>query len=109
MSMQTEAAGIPAYTPVVTGSVKQYVYKRKGCLVDRQIRLLAEAPRNEAWACRVERLAAALVLLPDSVTRFCTRTDTLEQLEEEVPGVHANAREALAKEAAALSDRVSRD
>ena len=62
MSMQTEAAGIPAYTPVVTGSVKQYVYKRKGCLVDRQIRLLAEAPRNEAWACRVERLAAALVL-----------------------------------------------
>lgn len=80
MSMQTEAAGIPAYTPVVTGSVKQYVYKRKGCLVDRQIRLLAEAPRNEAWACRVERLAAALVLLPDSVTRFCTRTDTLEQL-----------------------------
>lgn len=109
MSMQTEAAGIPAYTPVVTGSVKQYVYKRKGCLVDRQIRLLAEAPRNEAWACRVERLAAALVLLPDSVTRFCTRTDTLEQLEEEVPGVHANAREALAKKAAALSDRVSRD
>lgn len=109
MSKQTETVGIPAYTPVITGSVKQYVYKRKGALVDRAIRQLAEAPRNEEWACRVERLGAALLILPESVTRFCTRTETLEQLEEAVPEEHAKAREALAKEAAALSDRVSRD
>ena len=70
MKNQTEAAGIPAYTPLITGSVQQYVYKRKGGVIDREIRRLQRAARNEEWACQVERLAAAILLLPESVTRF---------------------------------------
>ncbi|MDD7555136.1 hypothetical protein [Ruminococcus sp.] len=107
MKNQTEVAGIPAYTPVITGSVQQYVYKRKGGVIDREIRRLQRAARNEEWACQVERLAAAILLLPESVTRFCTLGEELDALEEEVPAEHARAREELAGKARELADTVS--
>lgn len=104
MQYQTESI-VPVYTPTLSVSAAAYGLKRKGGMLNQRIRQLDGAQRSKQWADEVTRAAAAIALLPESVSRHFSEQALLDRLLADVQTVRQTQTDALddrAKEIARL-------
>lgn len=98
---------IPDYTPSLSVSAAAYGFKRKGGMLNRRIRQLDGIQRTAQWADEVNRAAAAIPLLPESVSRHFTETALLEQLLADAEEIRNTQDESLNERAKEISRLVS--
>ena len=108
---QTPAAepkpGIPVYTACVQASVEAFALKCRGALLDDRVRALQAAPRSRQWADEVERICAAMTILPAAVRERCQETQLLDTLRQEIAAVRSSYAESIRAKAKEIEAIVS--
>ena len=106
MQYHTESI-VPAYTPSLSVSAEAYGLKRKGGMLNKRIRQLDGVQRTNQWADEVTRAAAAIPLLPESVSRHFSEQALLDRLLADAEQIRAEQNDALNERAKEISRLVS--